>query len=295
VIARVLRLVVFEWKKLLARIARVLRLVVFEWRKLFARRFTWIALAIIILAAAVSPLVGQVLTRAEQLQREGAGADSNVPSGWTALAAGVKFGTNVATFVLLILAGSSIAEESQQGTLKTVLLRPVFRIEVLLAKEIALSLFAVVLVVVMGVAAGLASARYEWGSLVSQGGKDAPTLLRYTIGAFALSVPPLFAVVGFGLLFSCAIDHAGYGTGAAIGGYGVLSTIAGLSTNLWRKIFVSYVGLHFDQLKDMGEGTSAASKVFRELAPEAVIVSLVSAAVFFAGAAVLLRMRDVSD
>src|SRR5262249_13240563 len=61
-------------------IARVLRLVVFEWRKLFARRFTWIALAILILAAAVSPLVGQVLLKAEQLQRQGAGGDSNVPS-----------------------------------------------------------------------------------------------------------------------------------------------------------------------------------------------------------------------
>ncbi len=275
--------------------ARVLRLIAFEWKKLFARRFTWIALVILVLAAALSPLAGQILLKAEQLQRHGAGADTTVPSGWEALANGVKFGTYVATFVLLILAGSSIAEESQQGTLKTLLLRPVFRIEVLLAKEIALALFAVLLVVVIGAAAALASARYDWGSLVDQGGKDAATLTRYTLGAFALSLPPLIALVSFGLLFSCAIDHPGYGTGAAIGGYFVLSAIAGLSSKLWERLFVSYVGLHMDKLYDMGGGVSAAAKEFRELAPAAVIVPLVSAAAFFAGAAVLLRIRDVAD
>jgi len=207
----------------------------------------------------------------------------------------VRFGTYVATFVLLILAGSSISEEAQQGTLKTLLLRPVRRVEVLLAKKIALLLFSVLLVLVMGVAAGLAAMRYDFVSLVSQGGKDAPTLLRYTAGAFALSLPPLVSLVSFGLLFSCAIDHPGQGTGAAIGGYFVLSAVAGLSTNLWKRVFVSYVGLHFDKLYDMGGGVSSAAKEFRDLVPDTIVVPLASAAIFFVGAAILLGMRDVGD
>lgn len=246
------------------------------------------------LAAALSPAVGQVLVHAEQLTRQGA-ADGEGLSGWAALAGGLRFGTYVATFVLLILAGSSIGEEAQQGTLKTLLLRPVKRIEVLLAKKIALSLFAGLLVLVMGVAAGIAASRYEFGSLVQQGGKDAPTLARYTAGAFALAVPPLLALVSFGLLFSSAIDHPGHGTGAAIGGYFVLAAVAGLSARLEKVLFVRYVALSFDKLYDMGGGVSAAAKEMREWAPEIVLVPLVSAVAFFVGAALLLRMRDVAD
>ncbi|MEZ0231154.1 MAG: ABC transporter permease [Planctomycetota bacterium] len=275
-------------------IGRVLSLVVFEWRKLFARRFTWIALAIVALAAALSPAAGQILQTAEQLTKQRAGETEQL-SGWAAFAGGMLFGTRVATFVLLILAGSTIGEEAQQGTLKTLLLRPVGRIDVLLAKMVALSLFAIFLVAVMGAAAGIAASRYEFGSLESMGGKDAPTLARYTAGALGLVVPSLLAVVGFGLLFSCAIDHPGQGTGAAIGGYFVLSAVAGLFNKVEEWVFARYVGHHFELLADMGAGVSAAAKHFREHAPGAVIVPLASAAVFFLGAALLLRWRDVAD
>lgn len=275
-------------------IGRVLRLVRFEWQKLFARRFTWIALAIVALAAALSPAAGQILQTAEQLTKQ-RGGEVEALSGWAALAGGMLFGTRVATFVLLILAGSTIGEEAQQGTLKTLLLRPVRRIEVLLAKKIALSLFAVLLLVVMGAAAGLAASRYEFGSLVAQGGKDAPTLARYTAGAFALTIPSLLTIVAFGLLFSCAIDHPGQGTGASIGGYFVLSALAGLFTKIEPWVFARYVGLHFEKLSDMGAGVSMAAKEYRALIPHALQVPLLSAAVFFLGAALLLRSRDVAD
>ncbi len=275
-------------------IGRVLRLVAFEWRKLFARRFTWIALAIVALAAALSPAAGQILQTAEQLTKQRAG-DVEQLSGWAAFAGGMLFGTRVATFVLLILAGSAIGEEAQQGTLKTLLLRPVRRIEVLLAKMAALSLFAVFLVCVMGAAAGGAASRYEFGSLESMGGKDAPTLARYTAGALGLVLPSLLAVVGFGLLFSCAIDHPGQGTGAAIGGYFVLSAVAGLFNKVEPFVFARYVGLHFEHLADMGGGVSAAAKHYREQIALGISVPLLSAAVFLLGAALLLRYRDVAD
>jgi ABC-2 type transport system permease protein len=275
-------------------IARVQRLVRFEWRKLFARRFTWIALLAVALAAAISPATGQVLAKAEQLTR-GSPADVEGMSGWAALASGLRFGTYVATFVILILAGSAVSEEVQQGTLKTLLLRPVRRTDVLLSKMVALSIFSVLLVLVMGAASGLAACRYDFGSLVSQGGKDAATLTRYTAGAFGLALAPLFSLVAFGLLFSCAIDHPGQGTGAAIGGYFVLSAVAGLTVAAKKWFFVYYVALPFEDLFDMGGGVSAAAKEFREHAPLAVEVPLASALVLLLGAALLLRMRDIGD
>jgi len=275
-------------------IGRVLRLVVFEWRKLFARRFTWIALALVPLGAAVAPLAGQVAETAEHLQSRGTG-EVEALTGWAALAGGLQFGLRIATFVLLVLAGSALGEEAQQGTLKTLLLRPVRRVEVLLAKKVALSLFALLLLAVMAVAAGAVAARYEFGSLVLAGGKDAATLAVYVAASFALTVPGLLAVVGLGLLFSSAIDHPGQGTGSAIGAYIGLAALAELSKKSGPWLFTRYVGLHFSELHDMGTGVGAAAKNFRELAPLAILVPLLSAAVFFVGAALLLRARDVAD
>jgi ABC-2 type transport system permease protein len=273
---------------------RVLRLTLFEWRKLFARRFTWLSLALVFVAAVIAPATAQILETAERSTRQGIG-EVGAQSGWAALAGGLQYGMRAATFVLLILAGSAIGEEAQQGTLKTLLLRPVRRVELLLAKKLALSLFATLLLVVAGAAALLATARYEFGSLEQAGGKNAETLKLYTELAFLLALPSLMAIVSFGLLFSCAIDHPGQGTGVAIGVYLALTTTAELFGRFGKWTFSQYVGLHFEKLRDMGGGVSSASKEFRALAPDAIGVPLLSAVIFFLGAAILLRSRDVAD
>ena len=71
--------------------------------------------------------------------------------------------------------------------------------------------------------------------------------------------------------------------------------IAGLTAAAKKWFFVNYVALPFDQLFDMGGGVSSAAKEFREAAPFTVLVPLLSAVVFFVGASILLRMRDVAD
>jgi ABC-2 family transporter protein len=246
-------------------IRRVLRLVRFEWQKLFSRRFTWIALALVVAAAALAPALGHVAATAEAISQRRSASQDEFQNGWTALASGLRLGTYVATFVLLILAGSSIGEEAQQGTLKTLFLRPVRRVEVLLAKKIALAAFAVFLVLAMVLVAG------------------------------AVGLRSGYPLVSLGLLFSCAIDHPGHGTGATIGGYFLLATVAGLVDRIAPFVFVKYVGLSLDELYDIGGAIGAASKELRTLAPAMVIVPFASSLVFMLGAALLLRMRDVAD
>jgi len=324
-------------------IGRVLALVRFELAKLLSRRFTWIGIVLVLAAAGLAPFLGSVAAKAEALSRGRSGHADEFQNAWTALASGLYYGVSVLTFVLLILAGSSVAEEAQQGTLKTLFLRPVRRVEVLLAKKLALSVFACALVFLMtGVAAAvgarsgaalvakrqarvdeakialtqapdedarndarteLADAEREverrgtdWYPDVSPE-KTARVMLEYSVVAVFLTLPGLFALVGLGLLVSAAIDHPGHGTGVTFGIWFLLSALSSIFDKAaWSPwVFVRYVSFPFERLEWIGEAIGSASKELRAAAPQTVGVPLASAAVFFIGAALLLRVRDLSD
>jgi ABC-2 type transport system permease protein len=283
--------------------ARLVRLVLFEWQKLIARRLAIVALVVVALAAAISPLAGHVVDVASALSAGKAAPTTDFQNGWTTLASGVRSGLFLVTVTLLVFAGSSISEEAQQGTLKALFLRPLRRTELLLAKWIALSGFAVLLLLVMTGSAALAgfAQHQSFGPVVDPAYPDAPTtktvayMLTYTVPALLLVIPGLVAVVSFALLFSCAIDHPGYSVGASIASFLLLGALAALSTTAARILFPHYVGLSLEQLSDIAEQFSSASKEFRQTALTTGVVPAVSSVVFFGAAAFLLGSRDVGD
>lgn len=283
-------------------IARLARLVLFEWQKLIARRLAIVALVLVALAAAISPLAGHVVDVAQALSSGKSAPATEFQNGWTTLASGVRSGLFLVTVTLLVFAGSSVAEEAQQGTLKALFLRPLRRTELLLAKWIALSGFAIVLLLVMTATAALAGElRFGFGPVVDPAYPDAPTsrtvayMLSYTVPALLLVIPGLVAVVAFALLFSCAIDHAGYSVGAAVASFLLLGALAALSTTAADVLFPHYVGLSLEHLSDIAEQISDASKKLRETALTTALVPAVSSLVFFGAAALLLGSRDVGD
>ncbi|MBI3723782.1 ABC transporter permease [bacterium] len=281
-------------------IARVARLVAFEWRKLAARRLALLALVLVALVAVISPIAGHVVDAAQAMAGGRQGAALDTQNGWTTLASGLRTGLLFAVIVVLVFSGSSISEETQLRTLKAILIRPVKRGELLLAKWIALSLFAVLLVLVMaGSAAGVSALRFGLADVMKPGypvvAHTAAVMTRYTLGGLALLVPSLVALVAFGLLFSCAIDHSGYAVGTAIGSFLLLSVAATLSRRAETVLFTHYLGLSLQQLSDIAETYDASPKEFREAIPASVAVSVASAVAFFLGATTLLRSRDVAE
>lgn len=281
-------------------IGRVARLTAFELRKLLARRLAIVAVPLVAAVAALSPWAGRVIDTAGALSRGHAAEADPFKNGWTALAGGISAALPFAVVIVLVFAGSALAEEAQLGTLKSLLVRPVRRTELLLAKALALVAFSLALIAAMsGAAVAVAQALYGFGDIVDYSSSYrypvSDTIPRYTAQAIALLVPSFVAVVAWALLCSASIDHTGYAVGAAIGGFLLLVVIAGLWNQAAPALFVTYVGRPISTLRDIAEVFSDAPKRFRADLVPGVMVPVISAALFLAAAAVRLARRDVGD
>jgi ABC-2 type transport system permease protein len=201
---------------------------------------------------------------------------------------------------VLLFAASSIAEETQLGTLKTLFTRPVRRVEVLVSKWLALSGYALALLVAAALAAGLAGKlRFGFGDVVDPAYPEkvftaSGDMVAFGARAFALSLPSLVALVSLGLLFSCAIDHPGYSVGASISSYFVLKVVTKLSAKAAHYVFARYTLLAAEFFTDIARAYPE-KRHFAEETPRLLVVPLASAFVFFVGAALLLQTREVGE
>lgn len=281
-------------------IARVGRLYVFEWRKLLARRLPLVAFVGVLLVALVAPQIGRVVNTAASLTQGKVPQADKFANGWMALGGAVSTARLFLVIVLLLLAGSSVAEEGSQGTLQALLVRPVRRIEILIAKALALWSYGALLLV-STVAVAALSAELSQG-LYDVVDPDYPTevflafgdMWTYVFKASAITLAPLVALTTLGLMVSTLIEHPGYATGVAIGALFFLSALSGLSEMGKELLFVQYLGMPFEVVKDLAAQFSHIKQKF-DAGPvaRAVAIPLVWSALFFAVTAVALQRRDV--
>jgi ABC-2 type transport system permease protein len=280
-------------------IRRVLRLTRFELRKLAARPLPVLAVVLVVLVALLAPWAGHAVDSAAALMKGQVAREDAYQNGWTALAGGVAAARLFIVIVLLILSGSAVAEEAAQGTLKTLLVRPVRRTELLVAKALATWGWAVLLLVVAVLAAALAGELTkglydvqdpDFGVVKHTFG----VMLDYTLLATALTAAPLLALTGLGLLATCLSDHPGHATGGAIGALFLLSAVAGVSDLAHDLVFVSYSAMPFQVLEDLaGQFSGERAKLAPDQVVKALTVCLAWAGVTLGAAATLLRRRDI--
>jgi ABC-2 type transport system permease protein len=281
--------------------SRLWRLYRFEWEKLLARRLPLVAFALVVLVALIAPQVGQVVDTAASLMRSGkAGNADPFANGWTALAGAVGSTRMFLVIVVLILAGSSVAEESSYRTLQAMLVRPVRRVEILAAKALAIWSYASLLLV-CAVAMAALGAELDQG-LYDVVDPDYPDRLTHAFGdmwgyvylAVGLTLLPLLALTCMGLLASTLFDHPGYATGVAIGGLFVASAAAGLSDAGESLLFVSYLRVPFEVVGDLAaQYTNVRQRLSGEALVEALVVPGVWAAGLFGAGALALVRRDI--
>lgn len=282
-------------------IARLARLFLFEWRKLLARRLPLVAFVAVLLVALLAPQVGRVVNTASALmQGKGAAADPYA-NGWTALSGAVGTSRLFLMIVVLLLAGSSLAEETAHGTLQALFVRPVRRLEVVTAKWLALWSYAVVLLVsvvaLASLSAELSQGLYDVVDPVypSHTYQHFRTMWIYVFKATALTILPLAALTSMGLFVSAVIEHPGYATGVAIGGLFFLSTASGLSKVGTELFFVSYLSFPFEVVKDLGAAyTNTESKFGSAFVLKAVLVPLVWTAAFYVATVAAVQRRDIT-
>lgn len=282
-------------------IARVLRLFRFEWRKLLARRLPVAAFVTVALVALLSPQVGHIVDTAQSLMKSGQAQSSNpFDNGWTALAGAVATTRLFLAIVLLILAGSSLAEECSHGTLQALFVRPLRRIEVLAAKFLAIWSYSVLLLV-FAVAMASLGAELDRG-LYDVVDPDYPDRLTHAFGdmcgyvyaATVLTAIPLAALTAMGLLASVLFDHPGYATGVAIGALFLASAVSGLSEFSGQALFVSYLGAPFEVVADLaGQYTNVKGRMSAGAIAQGIAVPALWAAGLFFVTAWRLQTRDV--
>lgn len=279
---------------------RLLRLTVFELRKLAARRLPVLALVLVVLVALLAPAVGRAVDTASSLMSGKLAQGDGWKNGWTAMASAVSTARLFVFIVVLILAGSAVAEEAAHGTLKTLFTRPLRRAELLLAKALATWSWGALLLVVAVAAAllggELTKGLYDVADPVFHVTKHTfGAMLRYTALATLVTLAPLAALTGLGLLASCLSDHPGHATGGAIGALFLLSGIAGVSTGwLQDALFVSYSAAPFEVVDALAnQFAGEKDRLALPAVVQAVGVSAVWAAATFGAASWLLGRRDI--
>lgn len=301
-IGRTLTLLRFEISKLLGRRTLLVPEALYSRRGRLAQGFLappFVVLVFFVVAftTLLSGYGSYILERAVALT-SGSGPDV-FRNAWTTLANASGKGLLLALVFLLVLAGTAMAEEAQLGTLKAILLRPFRRAELVISKTLALFIFILALVLVLAAAGALTgSLFYDYGDVVDPEyqtvQRSSAEMLGNSLKAFALIIPPMFALLTFALFISTVIEQPGYSVGVAMGGALMMSVAGSLSKTIAPFIFVTHLTAPLDILKDQSLDFAGSTFQPAEMAL-AVAVSLVSGLAFAGLAMWRLAARDIAD
>lgn len=281
-------------------IARVWFLFRFELRKLRSRRLPLFAGLGVLLLALLAPHAAQVLETANAIAQQKSYEADRWANGWTSLCGAVSSARFFLTLAVVVLAGSSLAEETSSGTLRALCLRPLHRTEILLAKLLALWGYSGLLLLAAVGAAAL-GAELDRG-LYDVVDPDFPDRLVRPFGdmcglvylAFGLTLAPLLALSSLGLLVSVLVEHPGHATGLAVAALFVLSALSGLSDELRPWVFVDYLQAPFTLVSDVAaQFTGTRARLEPEALARGVWVPLLWAAGCFGVSALVLERRDI--
>jgi ABC-2 type transport system permease protein len=236
----------------------------------------------------------------EEPEPEPVDAGDRGANGFLVLAAALRAGLLVSAIVILLHASTLLAGEATGGTWRMLLVRPVSRTDVLLAKSAML--FLMVTTFVAAVAAtgwllGLTFGGYGGYVDVRFGmaleGHAAGDLASAALRTVATAPLALFGVAAMGLFFSAIFDNSATAV--------IVSTLAGLAAAALlftipeaagRFLFVQHVGRCADAFESLARGLSGSALSSRFLAPS-VLVPAGTALVFLGGARIIFARRDI--
>lgn len=281
-------------------IARLWLMFRFEWRKLLSRKLPIVAAILVLILALLAPRAGQVMDTAAAIAQGKSAKIDIFANGWTALCSAVNSARFFLVLAVIVLAGSSVAEETSQGTLRAICLRPVRRWEFLLAKLLGLWSYAAALLIAVVIAAAL-GAELDRGLYDVVDPSFPDRLVRafgdmcgYVYLAVALTLPPLLALCSLGLLVSTLVEHPGHATGVAVGAFFALSAISGLADELRPWVFTNDLSSPFVLVGDIAaQYTGTKARLATGALARGVWVPLLWAGACFGIAATVLERRDV--
>ncbi|MFH1227043.1 MAG: ABC transporter permease subunit [Planctomycetota bacterium] len=227
-------------------IPRIWRLIKIELFKLSRQKLTYIAVLIIILT-----ILGTIfLTKSET------GINS-----FSLLSRALLSGLRIGALFILIIGCLSIASETTSGTIKTVLISPIHRSELFLAKAITLIIItALITLLIETIAYTAVWLGFGLSDITDPTFKDyiyihKAEMLRYTVYTFFMVFLPLISISFFGLFISSVVENAGIAVAVGILLYIFMDYfIIGLLPRVAPYIFIYYLDYFPRTLADLSEG-----------------------------------------
>ena len=225
-------------------------------------------------------------------------ADDRGANGFLVLAASARAGVIVAALLLLLYSATLLAGEGTAGTYRMVLVRPLTRTDLVLAKVILLMALVVLFLAAIALTAwllGLAVGGYGDYVDVRYGQVDytASDLAEGALLSLALAPLALLAVCSFGLLCSSIFESSATAvTLAVLAGVAAVALNLGLSSDAAQWNFVTHVDRYFAVLESRSLGLSTYQFDARLIVP-GMIVPAVSALALLAGARTIFVRKDI--
>jgi ABC-type transport system involved in multi-copper enzyme maturation permease subunit len=300
-------------------IGRILALTRFEWAKLMGRRVMLapdrfyskrgalgraifsppLLLLILLLLCLTPPAAAWVSGLVETVKSLSGGEKDDFRNAWTVMASSARLTHILGMLFVLVIAASSIAEESQLGTLKSVLFRPYRRFEWVFAKALALGILVVIVVALTAGSSALTGAwHFDYTNIVDPRYPDyvkssVADMMRSSGLALATLLPATFALASFALLVSILVDQAGYAVGTCLGATLSLATLNELRG--FRDFsFVAACTQPLDRLMDQAQQYDGSALSLSGCALT-ISVCLASSAVFLLLTSSILAHRDIGD
>lgn len=223
-----------------------------EFEKIVRRKFSIILLVLLILFQ-IALAVGGYQIKMKNME---------LGTGFQVSAFSIQFVLQIMTLIILAMSSISLAGEISSGTVKTVLARNIKRRDFIIGKFTALfftSVMVLLLIYLLGLVAGQFS-----GGLVSL--KDGDYLMcsagrlagSYFI-SFVLFIPPLVALISFGIFISVIVRGAGGAVGTGIISFLVLQMLSQLD-RIDKYLFTRYLTLPMDNFSKLTEGIFLSQK-----------------------------------
>ena len=231
-------------------IPRIWSLTKIELFKFYRQRIFFISLFLLTLVVVVSVLMEKISPTTKA-----------TVNGIAPLIAGCLNGFRLVTFLILVIGALLVASETTFGTIRTILIAPIRRSELVLAKAITVIILALLFTLLIeSIAFGLSWTVYGFYNITDPTFPEIVHLakaemLLYVLYTFLHILLPLVAIGLMGLFISTLVENAGISVAISIILYLVLdSFLANLFEDVSSFLFNPYWNYYLDTLKNMSEG-----------------------------------------
>lgn len=242
-------------------IPRIWTLIKIEFYKFLRQRLFYISLFLVLAVVVLSAISEKIAPSAAE-----------AVNGFGPLISASINGFRLVTFLILVIGALLFASETTFGTLRTVLIAPVRRSEIVVAKAIALIILALFFaLMVETVSFGLAWSLYGFRHIADPTFAEIIHLSRsdmliYLAFSFIHILLPLAAAGLMGLFISTLVENSGVAVAVSIIIYLVLDFfMAGFFDTLSSFLFNYYQGYFIGTVKDISEGIMQEIWKFRAI------------------------------